>query len=352
MLIVDQVQQQLHQPLEAVCRELAVPSSSLRRWRERAQAGEALVEKPGPAKVEPLNLEQLETDVRALEHGAERTHGTGALYRQYRAQISRRDFQALVEGTRREVEAEEAALARRIDWLAPGLVWSLDDTKKHWLEEHRFGHMHLGIDLASRYHLCALGDTVQADGWRVAMNLEELFHQHGAPLFLKTDGGSNLNHDAVRRLLAAWGVIPLVSPPYYPPYNGGVERGHQEILRQLVSRIGQDTVDGRVLRLECAVAAHDVNHKQRRSLDGHTACRAFALGRPLVKLFDHRKRKEAYDEICALSVDITAQLHEHAAAGRDAAFRYAAETWMQSNHIIRVTRNGKVLPTFYRFSAH
>ena len=352
MLIVDQVQQQLHQPLETVCRELAVPTSSLRRWRERAQAGQALAQKPGPAKTEPLDLKRLEADVRALDHGAERTHGTGAVYQQYRQQISRRDFQALVDAVRRELQAEKEAQMRHIEWRVPGTVWSLDDTKKHWLGEHRFGHLHLGIDLASRYHVCALGDDVLADGLKVALNLEALFETHGAPLFLKIDGGSNLNHTLVREVLAERCVIPLVSPPYYPPYNGSVERGHQEILNQLVSHIGQDTVDGRTLRLAADLAGHVVNHRRRRSLSGHTACWAFALGRPLVSLFDRRKRKEAYDQICALSVDIAAQLDQHTEAARGAAFRYAAETWMQSNSMIRVTQNGEVLPSSYRLAAH
>ena len=50
----------------------------------------------------------------------------------------------------------------------------------------------------------------------------------------------------------------------------------------------------------------------------------------------------------ALAVDITANLQQHADMGAEGAFRYAAGSWMQSNNIIRVHRNGQVLPTSCR----
>jgi hypothetical protein len=63
-------------------------------------------------------------------------------------------------------------------------------------------------------------------------------------------------------------------------------------------------------------------------------------------------RKEALEEITALAVDIEEQLDEHAGNVVETAFRYAAETWMQSHNMIRVTRNGEVLPPFYHFGSH
>ena len=352
MMIVKQVQQQVKRPFEAVCQELAVPYSSLMRWRSREQAGKALASKPGPAKVQPLDLAPLQADVRALDHGRERSRGTVALYERYRAQISRRDLHALVEATRRELRQEAQALERRIEWRVPGLVWSMDDTKKHWLHEGRFGHVHLVQDLGSRYKLRALADEVLASGWQVALNREDLFLRHGAPLFMKLDGGGNFRLQELGNLLGQYGVIPLRSPPYYPPYNGGVERGHQELRRDLDARIGHEALSARELRLQCELSAHEVNHKRRRSLGGWTACHALHIARPLVRAFGRRERKEVFEEISALTVDIAAELGQHTEAATETAFRYAAETWMQLNHVIRVTRNGEVLPTFYRFRSH
>jgi transposase InsO family protein len=349
--IVEQVQEQLREPYEPVCRELGVPYSSLMRWRNRRQAGKALRRKPGPAKTTPLDFDALHGDILRLHFGRERTGGAGALHDKYRDAISRRDFHALVEAARHEVRQEEQALERRIDWLVPGVVWSMDDTEKHWLDSG-FGHVHLVMDLGSRYNLRVLGADVQANGLEVALSLENLFSQYGAPLFMKMDGGSNFRHSVVRQLLADYGVIPLLSPPYYPPYNGSIERGHQEILWLLTTRIGGQKVTARELRLECEVSGHEVNHKRRRSLGWRTACRALDARGPVLSLFGRRERKGVFDELQALTVDIAQQLDQHTDAVAETAFRYAAETWMQSNHMIRVTRNGEVLPLFYQFRSH
>lgn len=349
--IVEQVKQELTAPYTAVCRELGVPRSSLMRWKSHRQAGEAVVSRPGPAKVEPLNLDALLDEILALAHGRQRTRGTGALYDKHHSAISRRDLQALVEATRRELRREQDALERRVEWLIPGAVWSLDDTKKHWLE-NRVGHMHLVMDLGSRYNLRALGDDAQANGWQVAMNLEDLFHQYAPPLFLKMDGGSNFKHHEVRHMLAAHWVIPLISPPHYPPYNGGIERGHQQMLRHLDARIGSQKVSAHELRLQCEVTGHEINHKRRRSLGDRTACCTLERGRPLVGQFGRRERKEVFEEIKSLAVDIAEQLDQHTNAAAETAFRYAAETWMQSNNVIRVTQNGEVLPSFHQIQSH
>lgn len=346
--IVESVKQTLREPYEAVCRELDLPYSSLMRWKSRRQAGEALVQKPGPAKVEPLNVGELRRDILRLRHGDRRTQGTTSLYEQYRHQISRRDLQGLVEAARRELRREEAALERRIEWQVPGLVWSMDDTEMKVLSTGT-GHIHLVRDLSSRYTLRALGDEVLAHGDEVAGNLVDLFGRHGAPLFMKRDNGSNLNHWAVDEALDEYGVIPLNSPVHYPPYNGGIERGQREIQRELDVRIGSDRVGRRVFRLECEVSGHEVNHKRRRSLGGRTACQVLELGRPLVRAFGRRERKEAFEQIKSLAVDIAEQLDEHTDRAAETAFRYAAETWMQLNQLIRVTRNGTVLPCFYQF---
>ena len=169
---------------------------------------------------------------------------------------------------------------------------------------------------------------------------------------MKVDGGSNLNCIEVLSMLGANWVIPLVSPPHYPPYNGGIERGNQEILGELTARLGGRTVSARELRLECELSGHDVNHYPRRSLAGHTACEALTGARLRVRQYGRRERREAFEEIKAIAVDLTAWMDQHATGVAETAFRQAAETWMQIKQLIRVTRNGEVLPPFYRFQSH
>jgi transposase InsO family protein len=52
-----------------------------------------------------------------------------------------------------------------------------------------------------------------------------LFVVHGAPLVLKSDNVSAFGAAVVQRLLAAWGVKNLFSPPRVPKYNGSIEAG-------------------------------------------------------------------------------------------------------------------------------
>ena len=71
----------------------------------------------------------------------------------------------------------------------------------------------------------------------MAVRLEQLFLRHGPPLVLKRDNGSNLNHQAVDEVLTRYLVIPLNSPPHYPPYNGGMECAVRELKTPLVEKI-------------------------------------------------------------------------------------------------------------------
>lgn len=221
-----------------LCRELGVDYSSLMRWKSRQAAGEDIVQKPGPGKVEPLDLPALTEDIRQLAHGQERTQGTGALYAQHHEEISRRDFQALVANIRDEIHREEQALARHIDWLKASLVWSMDDAEVE-AGDGRDVHLHVVHDLGSRYTLCVLGDDALVDGPTIARNLVRLFKQYGAPLFFKRDNGSNLNHSEVTRVLSEHLVIPLNSPAHYPPYNGGMEHKQGEIKEHLKNRFSE-----------------------------------------------------------------------------------------------------------------
>jgi len=126
LTIVDDVVQRTKMSRRSACEALRLPYSSLMRWHHHRQAGAPLVGRPGPAKTEPLNQQVLMENIRELSHGQKRTRGTGALQRQCRDAISRRDLQALVASVRQEQRREQAALERRVQWLEPWLVWSMD----------------------------------------------------------------------------------------------------------------------------------------------------------------------------------------------------------------------------------
>lgn len=351
MEAVDSVKQASGASVEQVCAELGVPCRSLMRWQRRQRTGEALARKPGPAKVGSFDFDTLLARIRQLAFGRERTRGTGALYAPYSSWISRRDFHLLVDLVRQEVKQAQGALERRIEWKRPGVVWSMDDAEVSPVGAGH-GHIHVVHDLGSRYTLRVLGDEDLADGWKVASNLVDLFEQYGAPLILKMDHGGNLNHQAVLRALDEYGVMPLNSPPYYPPYNGAMEHKQGEIKKQLQHWIGNNPFSPRELMLASGLSGHELNHRRRRSLGWRTACRALEAGQRWVRAFNRRVRKEVFEEITILTIDIAGQLEDHTDAAVETAYRYAVETWLQQNNIISVSRNGEVLPPFYQFCCH
>ncbi len=113
----------------------------------------------------------------------------------------------------------------RLVWHRPGSVWAADFTEPaeyiggtdRWILSVR--------DLASRYQLVWQSfRAATAEG--VVEALLRLFRQHGPPLLIKFDNGSQFIAELTLASLSTWSVIPLFSPPRRPRYNGGIERPH------------------------------------------------------------------------------------------------------------------------------
>ena len=333
-----------------LCQASGVAYASLMRWRGRQARGEVPVHQPGPRKVEPFDLDRLYAEILGLDHGSQRTPGTGPLYQEHKWRISRRDLQALVKLVRAELRRERQALQRRITWNVPGLVWSVDDSELGRDPHGGRVFLHNVQDLGSRYKLAPLVGALPL-GEQVAVNLEGLWVEQAVPLVLKRDNGSNLNHQAVNRLLAQYGVIPLNSPRHYPPYNGAIERSQDEMKRRLLPLVRDPRTD---LQVHAHVAAHELNHKQRRSLAGRTGCEVFSAGKPNAAAYDRRRRKETYEQIKALAIEIVQAMRGQRCPEIDAepieaaktVWRLAVETWLHRNGLITVSVDGKVLPHF------
>lgn len=345
------MKQKTGQSYRMVCQELNQAYSSMMRWKSRIDEGNAPAQQPGPAKMKPLDIVELIEKIRLLVAGRERTLGTGALYCEYSESISRRRLQELVRRIRREKQEQANANMRRIQWHVPGVIWAMDDTQVNG--DGGVKHMiHVVHEVGSRFTLRVLTDEMLADGWTIARNLVKLFEKYGAPLFMKIDNGSNLNHHAVLQVLAEYGVIPLNSPAYYPPYNGGMEHKQGELKDELMNWMVEGESNTEVIRLAAEVSGHELNHISREVLGNRTACRAMDDARPITSMFTRKYRKEVFEEIKAMTVDIAVELEEHDDATVESAFRFAAETWMQSNNIITVIQNGEVLPPLYQIRSH
>ncbi len=299
----------------------------------------------------PLDLDELRGEVGCLEHGCQRSRGTGELYRRHQSQISRRDLEALTETVRRELLQQHQAELRHLTWHVPGSVWSLDNAELARGADQKL-HLHQVQDLASRYKFTPLvGEQVL--GETVAFHLEQLFERHGAPLVLKRDNGSNLNHQAVDEVLARYLVIPLNSPPHYPPYNGGMEHAVRELKTPLVEKFpDHGSMPDSQVQLWAEVLAHDLNHRSRPCLHGQVACQVFQSARSAMKVYTRRKRREVFDWINELTTILIQVWAVRTPRQAETARRLAVETWLQRNGLITVSQNPKVLPIFSKKTAH
>jgi hypothetical protein len=324
---------------------MKVPLSTLGRWRKRKRESHRLVNRPGPKKVEPFDPSALDADIRLLGHGSKRSGGTTRLYGQYQDRISRRELSRMVWQVRQEVVADHRNHLRQIEWLVPGVVWAMDVTE-YGLEGTGKVYLHNTQDLGSRYKFPPLSGECPV-GEEIAGYLSEKFSRFDPPLFLKRDNGGNLNHGAVNEVLSEFFVLPLNSPVYYAPYNGAIEESQRELKACLREKLIADLpLSGdHSDAVYAEVAAHDLNHRLRPCLNGKTSCQAFfsLAQRPV---FSKLERRAIYNIVLARVEKILMSINQFGKSAREAAWRIAVESWLQSRGFIKVHIPQKVLPNF------
>lgn len=319
--------------------EGVLPYSSLMRWRSRERSGLTLWQPPGPKKAEPLDWPKFFPLLRQLNHGRVRTQGTGELYQQFAASLSRRELRSLVQDYR----ADQLAAMKRIDWLWSGLAWSCDATELD-------GHILVPVqDLRSRYRFEPLVLS-KLDGQHIAAHLEKLFKQHGPPLLLKRDNGSPFNHRAVDEMLARFGVLPLNNPPHFPRYNGGMEKSIRDFKTALAQRLEKERSP---LSLLAQVTAHELNHRSRRCLQGRTACAVFHDDAQHLR-WTRRQRQTIFGLLLqnfGAMLETTTDKHHPSHA---TLWRVTVESWLRRQGLIQIRQNKKpnVSPTFPKIWSH
>ncbi len=119
-------------------------------------------------------------------------------------------------------------------------------------------------------------------------------------------------------------------------------------LKTWLNRWKQNAKSKRELALQVDNAAHALNHRPRRSLFGKNACRKY-FASPRLR-YGKRKRKEVYDWIKNLAVDISVR------SGKDkitpTAWRVSARKWMEKHRLIIIRKPEKVLPHFFLKKCH
>jgi transposase InsO family protein len=138
--------------------------------------------------------------------------------------MRRAELADLLARYRRVWRARHRVPLRVLDWPVPGRVWAIDFAEPPAPIDGRYPYLVAVRDLASGRQL-AWRPLAAATGDQAAAVLAGLFAEHGPPLVVKCDNGGAFTGPAVGALLAAQGVERLVSPPYWPRYNGSVEAG-------------------------------------------------------------------------------------------------------------------------------
>jgi len=346
MGIVGEMKEHTGKSYRVICKLLKVPWSSFSRWRLRMREKGVLVKRPGPKKVEPFDPAALQEDIHCLHHGTKRSAGTTKFYGRYQQSVSRRELGWMVEQVRHDLAMDQRRHLRRIEWLAVGMVWAMDDTEYDLRAADGFKiHLHNTQDLGSRYKFSPMSGGFPV-GEEIAGYLNDKFSRFSPPLLLKRDNGGNMNHVAVNDVLAEFFVLPLNSPVYYAPYNGAIEECQREMKRCLGEKLD---LGGSWSREQVGpyaeAAAHELNHRFRDSLGGRTSCQVY-FGSRTKPVFTKRERRDIYDCLMERVGRILLSLNEFGQVARESAWRIAVEFWLQSKGYIKVHINPKVSPNF------
>jgi len=328
-------------PYQAICNAVRLPYPSFMRWRLRRKKDMPVVRQPGTAKIKTPDLVGLTQDIARLSHGHNRTQGTGKLYARYESSVSRRELQAMIAMARHDIKVLHHQNLRRIQWNVPNVAWSMDPCE-YGQRDSTGDKVYLNQmqDIASRYKFSPMTGDVPC-GEEISGYLAATFKRFKPPLFLKRDNGGNLNHAAVNEVLADYFVMPVNSPVHYPPYNGAIEEAQAELKNCLAVKLSYKPCCPREhIEAYASTVQNDLNHQPRPCLNGRNACQVFFTGK---RTFSKWERRDAYVWITNLQNDILCS----DGVQPQAAWRIAVEAWLNMKGFITITRNGKVLPSFF-----
>jgi len=281
-------------------------------------------------------------DAWRLDHRNKCTYGVGQLDKQYRGRIPRAERRKIVKEVRHELKQQRLASLNHLEWMKVQVVWSMDifeyvfNGKKYFVLQVQ--------DMVSRLKfktVCGQGGLCGAE---VAGHLAHLFEEHGAPLFLKMDNGSNLNAADVQDILEYYKVLPLNSPPYYPQYNGAIERAQSEVKEYLTEQIEQENVIHEdAFRLAVHLAVHDANHRKRDVLYGECSCAFYHCHKRVT--WTKQERTQVYQEVSGYTLDIADEVgYVNNTLMINNAWRKACQLWLLKNHAVKIIKGEKVLP--------
>ncbi|HEX5271048.1 MAG TPA: DDE-type integrase/transposase/recombinase [Gemmataceae bacterium] len=322
-LVLDRVEESLAAGLSrtAALGCAAISPATWRNWRRWRQAGTPRL---APRGRPPRTATQSERQA-ALGFLAE--HGSQVplhALRQHLPGVPRAELADLRGRYQRVVRWRRDRFRGRLFWKRVGAVWSIDFTEPkeyiggtdRWILAIR--------DLTSGYQLAWIS-FAQATAECVVQVLLALFIEHGPPLVLKSDNGSQFIAEATLSLLCTWHVEPLFNPPRRPAYNGGLERTHPILKGYTEAAAAAQGRPAGILREDLQTARQNANRFTRRlGDDGPTAAEAWHTRQPIspeLRLAFRRTveaHRPAARAVRGLSDDTALNHYQRAAIDRDA----------------------------------
>jgi hypothetical protein len=326
-------------PIGSLCRDMGVPIRTFRRWYVRRWANKPLLRPPGPAKTGVFDPAVLVGELASLSHGRHRTAGMGRLYGKYGNALSRRELACMAEDVRKEQNADERRNLHRVEWLVPGICWALDGTT--FISESTGKQEIMTVrDLCSKYLFRPLVTQWTPCCQEVAGHTEELAGVHDLPLFMKMDNGGNLIGHEHMDVLAGRKIIPFISPPVYPRYNGSLENAQDDVKKAIGKSLPlYRSVPPNEFKLHAELAMHELNHRPSKCLGGHNPCQVYH-DKLKTKRFTQPERMAIYDWINQTTECILKEVRTVTKQTTAKARRKAIEAWLVRNDIIRITLNG------------
>lgn len=201
---------------------LWVKEETLREWRQRSEGGKLLPLLLGRPGYDCDSITVREIRSLAWMVGPD---VSAAFVAENLPWVPRAVVEDVVKKFKNEMDRDRLAELTALQWELPGRVWSIDWTDPDAMIDGKYKKVLVVRDLGAGKILESL--PAERQSAELARELiEHLFKNHGAPLVLKGDGGKDLLVSAeVKKLLEEYGVTGLLSPPYYPRYNGAIEAG-------------------------------------------------------------------------------------------------------------------------------
>jgi len=327
-----------------LCRAMDVSHRKFKRWKRRKEHGQPLLRAPGPSKTAPFDPTVLSGELASLQHGAHRIYGIGRLYVKYGESLSRREIACMAAELIAELNGINRQNLLRVEWLMSNVVWAIDGTE--YTDVYGKRQLMTTRDLCSKYLFRPMATEWTPSSNEVAGYLDRLCFVNQSSLFLKMDNGGNLIGQSTMSTLAERMIIPLVSPPAYPQYNGSLEKTQgdfKETIRESLP-LRRD-VSLEEFELHAALAAHGLNHRAKDSLKGKNPCQVY-YDEARRMHFTIPERKAIYDWINQTQESILKEAQDFSKRTIATARRKAIEAWLRKNNIIRLTLNGKSVTQF------